>query len=93
MSREFTDLIDRTWVMKNLFFDVDREVVMMAPAVDAVEVVRCKECVMWHPNRIGAISGKCPFYIGKEQCTMYDHYCACGRRRKQRAKMDGGDEK
>ncbi|MGN1367386.1 MAG: hypothetical protein ACI4WX_00830 [Aristaeellaceae bacterium] len=86
MRREMPDLIDREWVLKNLFFDVDMEVVRKAPAVDAVEVVRCKECVMWTPNRIGSIAGKCPFYIGNEQCTRYDHYCACGGRRKLRWK-------
>ena len=41
------DLISREWVLKNLMFDVDREVVMKAPAVDAVEVVRCKDCKKW----------------------------------------------
>lgn len=38
------DLIERDWVLKNLLFDVDRDVVKMAPKVDAVEVVRCKDC-------------------------------------------------
>ena len=71
------ELISREWVLENLFFDVDKEVVRKAPKVDAVEVVRCKECRLW--ERISEKVGKCPFYIGKEQCTMYDHYCSCGR--------------
>lgn len=77
MRREMPDLIDRTWVLKNLFFDVDKEVVRKAPAVDSVEVVRCKECRLW--DRISEKVGKCPFYIGKDQFTRYDHYCSCGR--------------
>ena len=38
------DLIERDWVLKNLLFDVDRDVVRAAPSVDRVKIVRCREC-------------------------------------------------
>lgn len=75
------DLIDRDWVMKRMVFEPDYEVVKMAPAVEAVPVVRCKDCVLW--NRISPKAGKCPFLIGEHQCTREDHYCSCGEARKK----------
>ena len=38
------ELIPRDWVLKNLLFDVDRDVVRAAPSVDRVKIVRCSEC-------------------------------------------------
>ena len=38
------ELIPRDWVLKNLLFDVDRDVVRAAPEVDRVKIVRCREC-------------------------------------------------
>lgn len=48
------------------------------PAVDAVEVVRCKDCMYW--TRVGKHTGKCPFLIGEHQYAGDDHYCSCGER-------------
>ena len=48
------------------------------PAVDAVEVVRCKDCVLW--SRVDKIHGRCPFLLGDHQYTGPDHYCSCGDR-------------
>lgn len=39
------ELIPRDWVLKNLLFDVDKDVVLAAPSVDRVKIVRCMECV------------------------------------------------
>lgn len=74
MSREMPDLIDRAWVMKNLFFDVDKEVVMMAPAVDAVEVVRCKECKYWIDRHVITNDGQIKTYseMPKEAFSLLD---------------------
>ena len=77
MSREMPDLIDRAWVLKNLMFDVDRDAVRKAPAVDAVEVVRCKEC-KWYDS----------VFFGCTKSRFFpdpDFFCACGE------KMDGGE--
>lgn len=52
-----------------------------APAVDAVEVVRCKDCVLW--KRIDENTGKCPFLIGEHQYAGADHYCSCGERKEE----------
>lgn len=50
-----------------------------APTVDAVHVVRCKDCVLWRP--VGENTGKCPFLIGEHQYTGDDHFCSCGERK------------
>jgi len=54
-----------------------------APAVDAVEVVRCRDCALW--KRVDEHCGKCPFLIGKHQYTVPYHYCSCGERREDNA--------
>lgn len=51
------------------------------PDVDAVEVVRCKDCVLW--KRIDEHIGKCPFLIGEHQYAGADHYCSCGERKEE----------
>lgn len=48
------DLISRDWVLRRMILAPDADVVKMAPAVDAVEVVRCKDCVCSGPLRDGA---------------------------------------
>lgn len=58
-------------------------VVDVAHTVDAVEVVRCKDCAYW--KRVDEHSGKCPFLIGEHQYAGDDHYCSCGDRREEDA--------
>lgn len=43
-----------------------------APAVDAVEVVRCKDCV---------VHGKCLTEQSFEFCGKYDGFCSVGKRK------------
>ena len=86
MARE---LIDRYALIKDMYEDgyfpltvADKatEKVMAQPTVDAVEVVRCKDCK--HKD----------FYKQRVYCYKIDRYrqvndfCSCG------AKMDGGDK-
>lgn len=67
------ELISRDWVLKNLLFDVDREVVRKAPKVDAVEVVRCKECKWYDSVFVGCTKSRF--------CPEPDFFCACGEKR------------
>lgn len=60
-----------------------RKLIAEAPAVDAVKVVRCRDCALW--KRVDEYSGKCPFLIGKNQYTVPYHYCSCGERREEDA--------
>lgn len=59
------------------------QLVQGQPTIDAVEVVRCKDCVYWDddPDTYGANygpKGKCM----KSFETMYaDDFCSCGERR------------
>lgn len=56
-----------------------------APKVDAVEVVRCKDCdygYLW-TNFFGRKIGKCAFLIGDNQCVPEDGYCYVGKRKEQ----------
>lgn len=61
-----------------LLWEASIVAVDMQPTIDAVEVVRCKDCRLWMP--VGKYTGKCPFLIGENQFTGDDHYCSCGER-------------
>ena len=50
-----------------------------APAVDAVEVVRCRECFYYTP--VDKNTGKCAFLIGAHQYAVPDGYCYLGERK------------
>lgn len=77
------ELIPRDWVLKNLLFDVDKDVVRAAPVVDAVLVVRCKDCVNFDDSIVS------PYFEG--YCERIDHCVEknffCGY-----AKMDAREE-
>ena len=77
------ELISRDWVLKNLLFDVDRDVVRAAPSVDRVKIVRCRECDHCTHSVFGPYGrGFCE----KIDRTVEDDFF-CGF-----AKMDGGDQ-
>lgn len=44
-----------------------------APTIDAVPVVRCRNCRLW--RRTEEHYGKCPFLIGENQYTSEDGFC------------------
>ena len=50
-----------------------------APTVDAIPVVRCRDCRAYTPvdNRIG----KCVFLIGEHQYVVKNGYCYLGERK------------
>ena len=50
-----------------------------APTVDAVEVVRCLECFFYTP--VDDNTGKCAFLTGKNQYVVPDGYCYLGERK------------
>ena len=47
-----------------------------APTVDAVEVVRCRDCFYYTP--VDNNTGKCVFLIGEHQYVVPDGYCYLG---------------
>ena len=51
-----------------------------APTVDAVEVVRCKDCKNWQQS-VDGITKWCSVMRGRE--TKYDDFCSCGERREE----------
>jgi hypothetical protein len=51
--------------------------IMQAPTVDAVEVIRCCKCVYWEQLRAGTI-GRCNKTIAFTNCA---HFCSYGERR------------
>ena len=56
---------------------VKAEYIEKAPAVDAVEVVRCKECKHWEGFAPGSDKGACI----ENDCIMYgDDFCSYGVR-------------
>lgn len=50
-----------------------------APTVDAVEVVRCRDCLYYTP--VDDNTGKCAFLIGEHQYVVPDGYCYLGERK------------
>ena len=50
-----------------------------APTVDAVEVVRCRDCLYYTPADDN--TGKCAFLIGEHQYVVPDGYCYLGERK------------
>lgn len=56
-----------------------------APTVDAVEVVKCKDCIYSYPFSEEAL--KNPLRVGEWHCEFWyaemheDDYCSCGKRR------------
>ena len=50
-----------------------------APTVDAVEVVRCRDCLYYTP--VDNNTGKCAFLIGEHQYVVPDGYCYLGERK------------
>ena len=62
------------------------KVVMSVPTVDAVEVVRCKDCKYWDTRDSKGIQGIClcgekDFYYGSEFYPFAEDYCSYGERR------------
>lgn len=73
-----------------------RTAIELAPAVDAVPVVRCKHCVYGEPCKWPVDSKRyycthpqrASYYRGKTQCTFVlshekNHYCDSGKRREE----------
>ena len=50
--------------------------VNIAPTIDDVPVVRCRECIAYTP--VDDNTGKCVFLIGEHQYVVPDGYCYLG---------------
>ena len=61
------------------FLSCEECVVNDAPTVDAVPVVRCRECIAYTP--VDDNTGKCVFLIGEHQYVVPDGYCYLGERK------------
>ena len=67
-------------------FNADiNEAIVCAPTIDAVEVVRCKDCFYSWPFDEEEL--KEPYRVGEWHCEFWygemheDDYCSCGKRR------------
>ena len=54
---------------------------MDEPSVDAVEVVRCKDCKHFCPYEGEEHKGDCAELAGLESCVYEDDFCSYGERR------------
>ncbi len=54
-----------------------RKLMVDAPTVDAVEVVRCGQCKHWKINFNNLYGGQCRY----SECASIDHYCSYGERK------------
>ena len=59
-----------------------RKLVVDAPAADAVEVVRCKDCKYWQDNNGGYPHEECRW--GKDETPDEYDFCSYGERKEQR---------
>lgn len=58
------------------------ELVQKAPTVDAVEVVRCKDCEFWGGVTFGNVCRRWSAPLaGMKNCTKPDDFCSYGERR------------
>ena len=60
---------------------VKLSVIRKSPTIDAVPVVRCRECIAYTP--VDDNTGKCVFLIGKHQYVVPDGYCYLGERQER----------
>ena len=70
----FLEKMKRTSRYFDVVFDVEE-----MPTVDAVEVVRCRDCFYYTP--VNDKIGKCVFLIGEHQYVVPDGYCYLGERK------------
>lgn len=85
------DLISRSALVEKIgtetYYSIDpynrrgkiREMVALAPAVDAVEVVRCRDCEHWTELRNYVKIGNCDRFVCS--CTPGSFFCADGKRK------------
>ena len=74
-DRVLTDIVDSC-------VKITRRIIEEAPAVDAVEVVRCKDCKHW--NCYGGENhnnGDCSELYGMGCCMNGDDFCSYGERK------------
>ena len=57
------------------------EDVLKAPAVEAVEVCRCKDCKHYCPYEGEEHKGDCAELVGLESCVYEDDFCSYGEKR------------
>ena len=65
---------DASWAKENCLAEIEA-----AQTVDAVPVVRCRECIAYTP--VDDNTGKCVFLIGEHQYVVPDGYCYLGERK------------
>lgn len=83
MSMKNDDLISRAAAIDAIVFNSENrfavDVLNDVPAVNAVPVVRCKDCHYWHQELDEVHHWYCTY--GWAHQTTPDHYCADGERR------------
>ena len=73
-------LIDATEARKHSTHDIITHFLDRCPTVDALEVVRCKDCKHWEKSWIEGVSrGRCVGGIPRK--SLPDDFCSYGERR------------
>lgn len=80
------DALDMYECLKSYYGDAWRdaqEVIDNAPTIDAVQVVRCKDCIYYHPFAEIKGKGECHIIEDAEYFPWYEDcdYCSYGERR------------
>lgn len=82
------DLISRSlllkeaedWLCDSTDLRCFTNLIEIIPAVDAVEVVRCKDCMFYQPYEGEEHKGDCEELVGLESCVYEDDFCSYGCR-------------
>lgn len=83
LKKKWQDVLDAKADEKDtvayLTFELFIDRLKEEPTVDAVEVVRCRECKYWQDNNGGYPHEDCRW--GKNETPEADDYCSYGERR------------
>ncbi len=83
LKEEGTTYVDISWE-EEIMSDI--KTISKAPTVDAIPVVRCKDCIHYYADPWGY--GNCVFEGGVSRRTKESDFCSWGKRREDGERMD-----
>lgn len=86
MIRKHLDLIDRTELLKQRKEFYHYRIIEAEPCVDAVEVVRCRDCEFYRQRTLSSFNPNAAFMCCRSANVKVppDGFCSFGRPRKEK---------
>lgn len=82
-NRVLEDLEDIKNEMDHPIFEKWKEYIDSIPTVDAVHIIRCKDCKYFIPYDGEEHKGDCSELVGLESCIYEYDFCSYGERREE----------